>query len=94
MASGRLRRGLRTSPAMKVMSCQESAENNEPTCDTEMATRSPNTLPAMTPSDGSKLLNRHMSVKLVWMAAALRPSSSPAIIRAARATVLALVKTF
>ena len=53
-ASGMLRLGSRTSPAMNVMSCQESAENSEPDCATHSATISPKTLPAATPSDGSK----------------------------------------
>src|SRR5471030_706846 len=41
MASARLRLGLRTSPAMKVMSCQESAENSEPDWATHSATIKP-----------------------------------------------------
>ena len=53
MASGTLRAGLRTSPAMMVMSCHESAENIEPDWATQRATSRPKTLPAATPSEAS-----------------------------------------
>ena len=39
--SGRLRRGFFTSPAVKVMLCQASAEKSEPVCATQIATNSP-----------------------------------------------------
>ena len=48
MASGRFLRGSFTSPAMIVMSCQESAENNDPDCDTQMAANNPNAVAAFT----------------------------------------------
>ncbi len=36
------------------MSCQESAEKSEPVCATQMATSSPNAVPALSPaSEGS-----------------------------------------
>lgn len=41
---GRLRCGFFTSAATKVMSCHESAENNEPACEMQMAINSPNVL--------------------------------------------------
>ena len=45
---------------MKVMSCQESAANSDPDCETQMATSNPNAVPAATPSDGSTLAGDHM----------------------------------
>src|SRR3989442_15738043 len=47
-AWGRVRSGFFTSPAAKVMSCHESAENNEPDCETNIATNTPKA--DMTPS--------------------------------------------
>ena len=39
--SGILRRGFFTSPAVNVMLFQASAENSEPVCDTQIATKRP-----------------------------------------------------
>src|SRR5271156_5711101 len=47
--SGRLRRGFFTSPAVKVMSCQESAEKSEPVCATQIATSRPKAVVALSP---------------------------------------------
>ena len=49
-ARGKVRRGLRTSAAAKVMSCQESAENNDPDCVTQMAANNPKAVVASSPT--------------------------------------------
>src|SRR5579863_2093904 len=83
MASGRLRLGFRASPAINVTSCHESAEKSEPDCATHNATTSPYTLPAATPSDGSKLPKVNMPVKFALTAAEFQPRNSPARMSAA-----------
>ena len=45
--SGMLRRGSLTSPAVKVMLFQASAENSDPVCDTQIATNRPNAVKAV-----------------------------------------------
>src|SRR5215475_3299134 len=45
-ASGSVRRGFFTSPAMKVTSCQESAAKSDPVCATQMAAKRPKALVA------------------------------------------------
>ena len=47
--SGMLRRGSFTSPAVKVMLFQASAENSEPVCATHTPTNSPNAVAAVSP---------------------------------------------
>ncbi len=91
-ASGRLRLGLRTSPATMVMSCQASAANSDPDCATEIATTRPKMLAAGTPSAGSKAPRRNACVKFVCTAAAFHPSARPTTTSAPSASVLAEVK--
>src|SRR5215471_11666309 len=89
IARGTLREGLRTSPAMMVMSCQESAEKSEPDCATQRATSRPNIEPAATPSEGSKLPNENALLKLVCTASEFQPRMRPT-----SAMVFAEVKRF
>ncbi len=63
--SGMLRRGFFTSPAVKVMLFQASAENSEPVCATQMPTNSPNAVAAVSPGAISPLPRGvHRSPKL------------------------------
>ena len=82
--SGRLRRGLRTSPAVKVTLFQASEENSAPT----MATPTRRTVSKFHPAP------RQKSVKLALTAAGLRPSRNPKPTRPSSAATLAKVKTF
>ena len=87
--SGTSRRGFFTSPAVKVMLFQASAENIEPTCATPKATSRPNP-PAAAVTAGTKPLRKSAPGRMVsapWtaqrceklaaIAAALRPKSTP-----------------
>ena len=82
--SGRLRRGLRTSPAVKVTLFQASEENSEPTMATPTSRTESKFQPAL----------RQKSVKLLATAAGLRPTRKPAPTRPSSAPILANVKTF
>src|SRR5215471_2359528 len=82
--SGRLRLGLRTSPAVNVMLFQESDEKSEPT----MAT--PTSLTEVRPQPAL----RQKSVKLEATASGLRPTRKPAPTSANKVPTLANVKTF
>src|ERR1035437_486532 len=98
--SGRLRRGLRTSPAVKVTLFQASAENREPTCATAMMVMVPtNAMGPPTPtctgcSAPHPALRQKFAPKLAAIAAALRPTIIPSNTRPSSAAVLAKVNTF
>ena len=53
--SGMLRRGSRTSPAVKVMLFHASAEKSDPVCDTQIATNNPNAVAAERPGTMSRV---------------------------------------
>ena len=82
--SGRLRLGLRTSPAVKVTLFQASEENREPTMATPTSRTESKFHPAL----------RQKSVKLLATAAGLRPTRKPAPTNASSAPILAKVNTF
>ena len=82
--SGRLRLGLRTSPAVKVTLFQASEEKSEPTMATPTSRTESKFQPAL----------RQKSVKLLATASGLRPTRKPAPTRPSRAPILAKVKTF
>ncbi len=82
--SGRLRRGLRTSPAVKVTLFQASEEKSAPT----IATPTRRTVSKFQPE------LRQKPVKLAVTAAGLRPTRKPAPTRPKIAAILAKVKTF
>ena len=93
--SGMLRRGSFTSPAVKVMLFQASAEKSEPVCETQMATNRPNAVIADSPgtmSTAPRGVQRlpKLSATAVWF----QPSSRPTRISPTSAPVLAVVKTF
>ena len=79
--SGRLRRGCRTSPAVKVMLFQASDEKSDPVCATHIATNKPKAVAAVSPP--REAVNRlargvHKSPKLPATAAsAFQPSARP-----------------
>src|SRR5674476_80007 len=81
---GRLRLGLRTSPAVKVTLFQESEENRAPT----MAT------PTRRTESKFQLAEPQKSVKLLATAAGLRPTRRPAPTRPSSVPTLAKVNTF
>ena len=81
---GRLRRGLRTSPAVNVTLFQASAENRDPT----MATPTRRTTWMLQPAPSQKW------PKLRARASGLRPSRNPIATKPSSAAVLAMVKTF
>ena len=89
------RRGSRTSPAVKVMLFQASAENNEPVCDTPKATSRPNA-PAAARGKGPSAPARtvHRLPKLSETAAWFQPNSSAAAISTTSEPVFAVVNTF
>lgn len=96
----RLRRGSRTSPAVKVTLFQASAANSEPTI-APPATISASSTP---PDECTSLPTRsyvgvekmppHQSSVLAWMACELAATVRPTMISAINAAVLATVKTF
>ena len=93
--SGMLRRGSRTSPAVKVMLFQASAEKSDPVCDTQTATKRPNAVTAVKPgtiSTAPRVVQRlpKLSATAVWF----QPRSTPTRIRPRSAPVFAVVKTF
>src|SRR5467141_4084022 len=100
------RLGFFTSPAVKPMLFQASAEKSEPTCATPQAAKSPNapeaavtvgTRPRRKLAPGSSDCAPRMAQKwpkLSEIAAALRPIKTHTKIRPSRASVLALVKIF
>ena len=95
MARGKFLLGSRTSPAIKVTSCQASAENSDPDCATHSATIRPNTLPAATPKDASNAPSaKKFGPKFAWIASRFAPIKIPAMINPARAATFAEVKTF
>src|ERR1035437_2386777 len=81
---GKLRLGLRTSPAVKVTLFQESEEKREPTMATPTSRTESTFHPAL----------RQKSVKLLATAALLRPTRKPAPINPSNAPILAKVNTF
>src|SRR3954453_1143073 len=81
---GRLRRGLRTSPAVKVTLFQASLLKSEPTIATPTRRTESKLHPAL----------RQKPVKLEATASGLRPTKKPAAIKPRRAATLATVKTF
>src|SRR5438034_11586127 len=97
-----LRRGSFTSPAVKVMLFQASAEKSEPTCATQKATKRPNAPALAATLDtqdrfglmGTTPRGVQTSLKLALMASALRPTSNPIRIKAISESVLAEVKVF
>src|SRR2546426_9510665 len=99
---GTLRRGSFTSPAVKVMLFQASAEKSEPTWATQMAINIPitplvaDTIPTDARSDwiGVTTPGVHKLEKLALMAAALRLTKMPSAINASSDNVFAEVKTF
>src|SRR5207253_9137688 len=100
--SGILRRGSFTSPAVKVILFQASAENKEPTCATQKAINRPRA-PVAALATGKKAKSGLMSVaacgvqrfaKLAWMTSAFRPINKPIRIRASKESVLAEVKMY
>ncbi len=104
--SGTSRRGFFTSPAVKVMLFQASAEKSEPTCATPYATSKPNSRsrrqrgnPACAGNPprarwSARLGRPRRCAKLAWMAAALRPRKMPTITSPISASVFAEVKIF
>ena len=66
----------------------------EPDCETEIATMSPNTLAAATPSDASNSPIRKKSVKFTFTAFEFHPSRIPASTKPASAATLAVVNPF
>src|ERR1039457_1464347 len=81
---GRLRFGLRTSPAVKVTLFQESKKKSDPT----MATPTSRTESKFHPAW------RQKSVKLLATAVGLRPTRKPAATNPSSVPTLANVKTF
>src|SRR6266567_7964061 len=100
--SGMLRCGCFTSPAVKVMLFQASAEKSEPTWATQNAMKSPKApVEAITAGkeERSGLIvstpcGVQKSEKLALMASAFRPMNRPMKMRAIKDRVLAEVKTF
>src|SRR5579875_2650763 len=96
-ARGTVRSGSFTSPAAKVISCQESAENNEPDCETQIAANNPQAVAAVSvPATGvvsRGFQNAAKLPKFALMAACLQ-KMNPSTISAARAITLADVNRF
>src|SRR5262245_2614454 len=92
---GMFRRGSFTSPAVKVMLFQASAENKDPVCATQMAANKPNAVTADSPGTMSAAsLTDHIRPKLSATAAGFQPSVNPTRTNATTAPVLADVKRF
>ena len=73
-----LRRGSFTSPAVKVMLFQASAEKSDPVCDTQTATNRPKAVTALSPGTMSTAPRAaHRLPKLSATAVWFQPSSSP-----------------
>src|SRR5581483_6763626 len=93
-ARGRVLAGFFTSPAAKVMPCQASAENREPDCETQSATKRPNPVKASRVAvKGVTLRVLQKPVKLALTAAWFQ-NMKPMSTSAASANTLADVKTF
>src|SRR4029450_7489142 len=82
--SGRLRLGLRPSPAVKVTLFQASEEKRAPTIATPTSRTDSKFHPAL----------RQKSVKLLATASVLRPTRKPAPTSPSRAPIFANVNTF
>src|SRR5262245_49534953 len=97
-----LRRGAFTSPAVNVMLFQASAENHDPTCQTQNATMTPNRPEAddragMNEASGTIVAGSRGAKgaeKFAEMTSALRPMMTPMMMSSASDSVLADVKTF
>ena len=94
--SGMFRRGSFTSPAVKVMLFQASAENSDPVCDTQTATNSPNAVTAETPGVMSENAARVPELPEVVGHGGLVPAEDQSDRRSSPTTapILAVVKTF
>ncbi len=93
--SGMFRRGSFTSPAVKVMLFQASAENSEPVCEMHTATNRPNVVIAVNPGTMSSVPRTvHRLPKLSATAARFQPSATPTRIRPISAPVFASKKMF
>jgi hypothetical protein len=88
--------GSRTSPAVKVMLFQASAEKSELVCATQMATNRPRPVAAVRPPPTPCSAPRgvHRLEKLALTASAFQPMRTPSTMSAISAPVLANVKTF
>ena len=85
-----------TSPAVKVMLFQASAEKSEFVCATQMPTKSPKAVTALNPCPTSCKPPRNVQKSLKFAAPApdLKPTMMPSTISAMSAPVFAVVKTF
>ena len=94
--SGTFRRGFITSPAVKVMLFQASAEKREFVCATQMPTKSPKAVAAVKLCPTSCKLPRRLQKSLKFAAPApdLTPTMMPSRMSAMSAPVFAVVKTF
>ena len=94
--SGMLRRGFFTSPAVKVMLFQASAEKRELVCATQMPTKRPNAVTAVRPGPTSCKPPRNVQKSRKFSAPAPDriPTMMPRRINAMSAPVFAVVKTF
>ena len=94
--SGMLRLGSLTSPAVKVMLFQASAENSEPVWATQIPTKRPNALMAVRPppKSSSEPLTVHRLLKFAPNAPEREPISKPNTIRPNKAASFAVVKVF
>src|SRR5262249_45728427 len=95
--SGMFLRGSRTSPAVKVMLFQASAENSEPTCPTQIAINIPSAPPVAetTPTNGrSDVIGETAAGVQNYARVTLSATKIPSTTSAKSDSVFADVKTF